>query len=132
MAKWPGITCVRKCYNRIIEMNISECPAYEINIYIAGDLSRAKELCERFCLHGFCVSVYETEFIYTFGRQTGAMVKIINYARFPRTKEYLQTVAWFLAGDLMEGLCQGSLTLQTPEKSYFVSRRGEQESLSHK
>jgi hypothetical protein len=106
-----------------MEKMIKECDAFWVKIYMSGDVRLAKQVCLEFCLRGLCVNLYETDYIYTMGSEFGFVVELINYARFPKTSNEITNAAQELADLLLERLFQGSYTLMTPEKSYFVTRR---------
>ena len=93
------------------------------DLLIAGDYGRALEICERFCLDGFCVSVFRADYVYTMGREEGVCVRIINYPRFPSSEMELEGKAKSLGLLLMEGLNQGSFSIVGPRETVFVSRR---------
>jgi len=54
---------------------------------------------------GFCVSVTETEFIYTKGNEPGLIVGLINYPRFPSSQDEIKNHALEIAMMLMR-LCK--------------------------
>lgn len=98
----------------------------EIKIYIAGDYREAKRICREFCFeNGFCVSVYEADYIYTGGEESGIIVNCINYPRFKSTYGELYQKARALADMLMTGLYQHSYTLSGARGTIWVSRRAE-------
>lgn len=97
-----------------------------ISIFIAGDAAVARQTCREFCMaRGECVTVTPTEFIYTGGQESGVIVGFINYPRFPRTVEQILKSAHDLAQELMGKLCQHSYSIEGPEITEWVSRRGE-------
>lgn len=101
-------------------------PSEPIQIYIAGDLNKAREICRFYCMEkGLCVNVIPNEYIYTGGSETGVRVEIINYPRFPKQPDELLYTAKELMYDLMFGLCQHSATVQTQVTTYWFSRRKE-------
>lgn len=107
-------------------MKRMECEQIEFTIFIAGDYARAIHICEKFCLRGFCVTCEPTKYIYTMGQEEGVRVGIINYARFPKAVDELESSAFELANSLLIGLNQGSYTVTGNGKSTFVSRRSEE------
>ena len=75
-------------------------------------------------MRGACVSISEEEYIYTMGNEAGIVVNLINYPRFPKTKEELLDQATDLADELLVKLFQGSCTVvDYSGESYFISRR---------
>lgn len=105
-----------------METKVLSCDSYLVRIYMAGDISFAKQVCQEYCLKGLCVNLYETDYVYTMGSEKGFIVEFINYARFPVSKNNLINDAQELADLLLERLFQKSYTLLTPETSYYVVR----------
>ena len=106
-------------------INIKTCPTYWAKIFIAGELYQIEQTCRKFCLEGFCVTVTPTNYIYTYGEETGAEVGIINYPRFPKEPAEILDKAQDLGFALMEDCCQGSFTIMTPDETTFYSRRSQ-------
>jgi len=106
------------------ESGVSAAPTYYARIYVGGDLANIKQVCREYCMgHGLCVTVDPTTFIYTAGEETGAVVGLINYPRFHFTLEKILEHAQTLAGALMVACCQRSCSIQTPDQTYYQSRR---------
>jgi hypothetical protein len=95
-------------------------PTYQATIYIAGDLAEIKKLCREFCFNGICVTVTPTEFIYSGASEAGAVVGLINYPRFPASRESVWEYATALAMQLMLKSFQRSCTVVATDKSEFV------------
>ena len=106
-----------------METKVKECDTYWVKIYMAGDINVAKQTCREFCMIGLCVNVHETDYIYTLGEESGFYVELINYPRFPTTGNDITNKATELADLLMQRCFQGSYSLMTPEKTYWVTRR---------
>lgn len=104
-------------------MKITTAKTYEANIFIAGDIHRIRELCGEYCERGFCVSITPTEWVYTYGRETGVIVGLINYPRFPRTPEEIKAKAIELAEMLIVSAHQGSCSIVCTDETLFISRR---------
>lgn len=99
-------------------------PTIRFDIFIAGDLAQAKQLCREFCmLEGACVTVEAVDYIYTGGEEAGVRVGLINYPRFPSNAEELFAKAGRLADLLMDRLCQHSYSIVGPESTDWYSRR---------
>jgi len=99
-------------------------PTIKIEIYIAGDLDQARNICKEWCMEvGACVTVDPTEYIYTGGAETGVRIGLINYPRFPTTYEELLSKAEQLSDRLMRGLFQHSYSIVTPSETIWFSRR---------
>lgn len=106
-------------------------PTHVIKIYIAGDRNLARQVLQKYVMKGLCVSISEEEYIYTMGNETGIVVNLINYPRFPKTSTEMIDEARKLAEHLIEELHQGSCTIVDYHghihvgDSYFISRRPE-------
>ena len=99
-------------------------PAYNINIYIAGDVQRIKNLCSRYCMNvGFCVTVTQTDFVYTGGVESGAIVGVVSYPRFPDSSANLRKKAIDLANLLIVKTYQWSALVVTSEESIWITVR---------
>jgi len=105
-------------------MNWKSEPTHCANIFLAGDFQTAKHACRRYCLEvGLCITVTETEFVYTGGSESGVIVGLVNYPRFPTTPEKLKEMAKDLATYLMDACCQHSVMVMTPDSTEWLSRR---------
>ena len=104
-------------------MNIKTTQTYWAKIYIAGPIEQIQQIVRDYCLSGACVTVTPTNYIYTHGEESGAEIGFINYPRFPSTPDEIAENAEELGFQIMEGCCQGSFTIMTPEKTTFYSRR---------
>jgi hypothetical protein len=109
-------------------MKTKTCKTHVIKIYIAGDRNLARQILQGYVMQGACVSISEEEYIYTMGNETGIVVNLINYPRFPKEDWELLDQAMNLAEILIEGLHQGSCTVVDHNRdSHFISRRKEDE-----
>ena len=100
------------------------CETHVVKIYIAGDKNLARQVLQEYVMEGACVSISSEEYIYTMGNETGIVVNLINYPRFPKTKNQLTGQAIELAYILIERLYQGSCTVVDYNGlSHFISRR---------
>lgn len=105
-------------------MTPAAAPSYPVSIFIAGDAQDAERICRAYCNEvGLCVTVTATNYIYTGGSQTGVIVGLINYPRFPSTPEEIWAKAEALAHKLRDGLFQESFTIQAPDKTVWFSWR---------
>jgi hypothetical protein len=99
-------------------------PTIKYDIFIAGDLATAKQICREHCFEiGLCVTVTGVDYIYTGGEESGVRVGLINYPRFPGDATELHDKAHQLAQKLMVGLCQHSFSVIGPEQTEWFSRR---------
>jgi hypothetical protein len=99
-------------------------PTVNFDIYMAGDVAIAKQVCREFCFEqGFCVSVTPTHYIYTGGEETGFRVGIINYPRFPLPIDELKAKTLALAELLQSRLFQNSYSIVGPTETLWHTRR---------
>lgn len=100
------------------------CRTYTAEIYIAGDIPVARQLLLEYCLQGFCVSIEPVHYVYTMGEESGMVVRIINYPRFPRTQDEIKQKGVELGELLLKGLHAGSCSVVCTDETVFLSRRG--------
>lgn len=101
-----------------------ETESYPIQIWVAGDFAKAMEVCRSYCDEtGFCVSVSQALYIYTGGQESGVVVGLINYGRFPTTGPALLLRARAIAMRLLDGMGQESCSIQANDKTIWISRR---------
>jgi hypothetical protein len=105
-------------------MKTTRAKTHVIKIYIAGDKQTARQFLQKYVMDGACVSISDEEYIYTMGNETGIVVNLINYPRFPKEPYELLNQAHELAEQLIEELHQGSCTIVDYNgESHFISRR---------
>jgi hypothetical protein len=105
-------------------MRREQTSSYPVSIFVAGDVSEAREICRAFCdEEGLCVTVTPTTYVYTDGEEAGVIVGLINYPRFPSEPSDIVTAAKLLALELMHKLGQESVTVQTPDETCWFSIR---------
>lgn len=103
---------------------MTEVPTYTAQIYIAGDYSHAKRVCQRHCMDiGLCVTVEPIEYVYTGGCEAGVRVGLINYARFPAEPAVIYARALDLARILRVELAQHSFSIVATDKTVFDTTR---------
>lgn len=106
----------------------SKCETRVIKIYIAGDKSVARQVLQEYVMKGACVSISDEEYIYTMGNETGIVVNLINYPRFPKHGFELLSQAFEIAYLLVDKMHQGSCTIVDYDgESHFISRRKDDE-----
>lgn len=98
-------------------------PSQTFRIWIAGDQLDARRACRGYCLSGLCVSVQDTDYIYTMGAESGVCVTLINYPRFPIDGSKIEETAIALGHHLCTELHQGSFTVEGPKTTRWFSRR---------
>lgn len=97
-----------------------------VKIYLAGDIDVAKQVCREECTkEGLCVTVEPCEYIYTAGQETGFVIGLINYPRFPSEPSKILDRAKGLAEILMLRCCQNSALLMDPNTTTWITRRPE-------
>jgi hypothetical protein len=105
-------------------MFLKMCPTIRFDIFMAGDIMQAKQVCRDYCFEiGLCVHVESVDFVYVGGEETGFKVGLINYPRFPTVTEDLEGKVLELATRLMERLCQHSFSIIGPDETKWYSRR---------
>ena len=105
-------------------MNILTEDTYWARIYLSGPLEAIEQACRSHCLtEGLCVTVAPTRFIYTGGEETGAVVGLINYPRFPSSPEEIALKAKDLAEVLLSATCHHSALIMTPERTEWITLR---------
>ena len=93
-------------------------------IYMSGPIEVAKQIVRANCLHrGLCVTVQPTLFIYTGGEESGYVIELINYPRFPSNYQDIYERAEALMHQILEETHQHSALLMTPYKTLWISKR---------
>ena len=105
-------------------MKKEKVPTIRFDIFMAGDINQAKQVCREYCLVvGLCVTIELVDYIYTGGEETGFRIGLINYPRFPTNSLELYETTKNLAENLLERLCQHSYTIVGPDNTEWVSIR---------
>jgi len=105
-------------------MRVETENAYAVLIYVAGDAHDARRCCAQWCYENLnCVTVTEIEFIYTGGAESGVVVGLVNYPRFPENPEVIFEQACQLAEHLIEALHQHSALVQDSQQSVWMTKR---------
>ncbi len=103
-------------------MKTKTIETFSAEICLAGNYDDAVRICKEECNEiGLCVTVTKTEFIYTQGAESGVLVRLVQYPRFPKETEEIYDTAYNLALDLIEGLFQGSALIITPQETKWVT-----------
>lgn len=85
-------------------------------------LSLARNFLKSYCnAVGLCVTLTETEYIYSNGGEPGFSVGLINYPRFPSTPEKIRTQALEIAKGLKELYMQYKVTVVFPDVTIMLS-----------
>lgn len=105
-------------------MHNATAPTHWVRLYLSGPIEVAKQIIRAACLReGLCVTVEPTTYIYTGGEESGYVVGLINYPRFPTTPEALNARARDLMHNLMDSTHQHSALLMRPDATEWISRR---------
>lgn len=113
-------------------MRTEFAPSYPVSIFIAGDYFAAVGICQRYCdTQGFCVTVTQTTYVYTDGREAGVIIGLINYPRFPLPPDEIEKTAGVLAALLREGLGQETYSIQMPTETRWFSLRAADNEKEH-
>lgn len=67
-----------------------------------------------------CVTVTPTTFVYKDGREDGAVIGLINYPRFPTTKEKLEQTAEELAALCKEEYRQNRISIEFQDRTVML------------
>jgi hypothetical protein len=106
------------------DLQVVTAKSYSVRICIAGDRSDAARICREFCFEvGLCVTLEQAEYIYTGGQESGLVIGLINYPRFPKEPEDIVALAEQLGTRLMDGLCQTSFCIDAPDRTIWANRR---------
>jgi hypothetical protein len=107
------------------EIRAITAPSVVVEIYIAGPVPACMDvLAERAAEIGACWSVEPVEFVYTGGRESGCVVRSINYPRFPNGPELIMQAAVDLGKMLIIRLHQASCCVVGPTETVWLTRRG--------
>ena len=100
-----------------------KCETLEYKIYCTGSEEVIRQTVQKFCTNNeICFHfVPSVEYIYYKGRETGAMVGLINYAKRPSSKEYLEEKALTLARKIIESTYQKSASIVGPETTWYIN-----------
>jgi hypothetical protein len=111
-------------------MKLSRCThhacadTFQIQIHTSGSLEQIEQVCRRFCKEvGLCVTVTPTNYIYSGGQESGAIIGLLNYPRFPKHESDIVEVAKELAGRLLDELAQDSILLVLPDDTHWFTTR---------
>lgn len=114
-------------------MNVSavRVDKFSVSIYVGlqvrdsgiiHSITEVENICQTYCnRRGFCVTVTPTKYVYSNGWESGAIVGLINYPRFPENQESLTNAAMELATELMIGLDQKRVTIDFPTHTTMLT-----------
>lgn len=113
------------------------CASFNVSIWVGfrerytnrvHHIEEVRGWLQKYCNEtGFCVSLTETEYIYTHGptsgcvgHEPGCVVGIINYPRFPSDAAALRERAIVIAKGLLQLLNQGKVTIAFPDETLML------------
>lgn len=106
-------------------MSLAE--TYQVRLYLSGPIEIAKQVLRRECLReGLCITIEPTTYIYTGGEESGYVVGLLNYPRFPSTPDAISARADMIGKLLLAETSQHSYLLVTPEVTKWYSLRDSQ------
>tara|TARA_R110000824_G_scaffold266054_7_gene455005 strand:- start:77 stop:439 length:363 start_codon:yes stop_codon:yes gene_type:complete len=83
--------------------------------------NRVIDYCKSYCDDiGLCVTIDDTEFIYTKGHEKGLVIGLINYPRFPKSRTQIDIYAVNLATALKELCQQNRVSIMYPDKTIML------------
>ena len=105
---------------------------YHANIYVGlqegydgiiHSLGFVEDICAAYCDSvGLCVTVTPTTFVYSHGREPGAIVGLINYPRFPKEPVDIRAYALTLAENLRGNLNQLRVTAEFTDETVLLEK----------
>lgn len=106
-----------------------ESITHEVKIFVSGPIQLIKQACTEYCSDvGLCVTVTPTDYVYSHGEESGAIIGLINYPKFPSTPDEINKKAHELAITILNKTHHGSYTIQAPYKTIWFSRKKEDNS----
>ena len=67
-----------------------------------------------------CVTVTPTTFVYKNGKEDGARIGLINYPRFPATREKIEQIAREIAAMCMKEYKQNRVSIVLPDRTIML------------
>ena len=108
----------------IVDCSMKTELTMRIDIFMAGDIAQAKQVCREYCFEvGLCVTIEAVDYIYTGGEEAGFRVGLINYPRFPTEYKVLKDHALQLANKLLQRLFQHSWCIVEFYETTWFTRR---------
>lgn len=97
---------------------------FQCCIYMSGPIEVAKQVLREDCLReGLCVTIDPTTYIYTGGEESGFVVGLLNYPRFPSMSLEIQARARLLVEKLLDATFQHSALLVLPHDTIWFTRK---------
>ena len=109
-------------------MKVKNAPTWVAQIFLSGPIEVAKQILrEEFSNKGCCVTIEPTLYVYTGGEETGYVVGVRSYPRFPADcPGDLHDKAMAIAETLVRRTFQMSAMVVEPLNTYWLYRDGKQ------
>jgi hypothetical protein len=104
-------------------------PTYTATIYVGRKqresglvfkADAARKWLQDYTTCGLCVSITETEFVYTGGNEPGLTVGLINYPRFPSSRDEIRKHAIAIAEGLLSLYQQHKVSIVFPDETLMI------------
>lgn len=103
-------------------MKTKTAPTFTVRIFMSGPIDIAKQVLREECMQGLCVTIDPAHFIYTGGEESGYVIGLLNYPRFPTTLDALMEKAVCITETLIERTFQRSGLVVGPTETTWVYR----------
>lgn len=104
-------------------MKVVTVETYRAEVCIACDIIDIKDFCHYYFTEKrpWCATITETDYIFTNGNETGALIRFINYGRFPTTDfdNLLKEIKEF-GIELCKDINQSSFSIVADNKTYYI------------
>jgi hypothetical protein len=88
---------------------------------IQHSLDELERQLQKICNKGLCVTMIPCKYIYKDGNENGAVVRLINYPRFPSDLRSLKEKAIDMAAELRAHFSQYRMSVQAPDVTYMLT-----------
>lgn len=104
-------------------MQIQTSDSLLTEVLIAGDFAQISQFCREFASKNtICVVISPTNFIYNFGEESGASIRLINTPKNLKSNSEVMELAVQLARFLMDKCFQKSSVVLNSGKSILIER----------
>lgn len=99
---------------------------YMVKIYMSGPIEIAKQVIRKYCMNvGLCVTIEPTTFVYTGGEEQGFVIGLLQFPKFPKNENTIDSIAVEMAKALIEETYQWSALIVTPTETRWINTRPE-------
>ena len=112
-------------------MTTATVPTFTATIYVGLKERRTGEIADKeyaiaaiqkyVDVVGLCVTVTETQFVYTSGTEQGIAIGLINYPRFPSQPDLIKSHAISIAEMLLKLCKQQKVSIVMPHETVMIS-----------